>query len=444
MKKLLIIQTDEAYFLFETMQVLITHRNALKQFSISLLVSPTALAQLGSVPAQLRILTHDTEVDTGEYDLSVNLSLNEESWELHGKIRARMKLGPYLEESLRVSDLWSAYFLTLKARAPFLTFHLHDVYKNILGIRSRTVGDSAKNSFRAICIGMTRTELFPASEQVAFIEALNRRYPGIPIRDIQELDPHSDQSQLLYIGPAGLDVLQLCATGARSITLCSHFEGFNLLPYREGNLVVSARGRAIQADELLRIVGATLEESPCPDTSLSVYALNHENLYGAYLSALNNSDDNYPIYQSHVVLWNYLLSLFDTNLQVIDCSETQIQQLRSTLETLDRLIRLYDYALSAITSIHSQSKATATSPETIQAEVLKLEEIEALTDQLAQKNSFLRPLIDFYRIRRGQNDGTTLVEQAQHTLLQYNEEHQAQKALAELFSVTLQKNGVSI
>ena len=57
---------------------------------------------------------------------------------------------------------------------------------------------------------------------------------------------------------------------------------------------------------------------------------------------------------------------------------------------------------------------------------------------------YLRPVIDFYRIRRGQNTGTTLLEQTQHTFLTYSEEHQALRALLELFTVTLAKNEVSI
>ena len=76
--------------------------------------------------------------------------------------------------------------------------------------------------------------------------------------------------------------------------------------------------------------------------------------------------------------------------------------------------------------------------------VKNLKEMEEIADKISQSHAFLRPILDFYRIRRGQNDGENLLEQAQHSFLTYSEEHQALKAILELFTVTLRKNEVSI
>ena len=73
-----------------------------------------------------------------------------------------------------------------------------------------------------------------------------------------------------------------------------------------------------------------------------------------------------------------------------------------------------------------------------------LEDIEKVSDQISRSHIYLRPILDYYRIRRGQNTGANLLEQAQHSLIAYSEEQQALKALLELFTVTLNKKEASI
>jgi hypothetical protein len=137
-KKLLIIQTDEAYFLFETLQMLERNREALRDFEITLLADPLAVAQIedGSVTLIPGITTDLPHVLQQSFDVSANFSLNESAWPVHHQIDALQKLGMSMSQGqLSVPDVWSSYLLTLKSRAPFLTFHLQDIFKNILGIK---------------------------------------------------------------------------------------------------------------------------------------------------------------------------------------------------------------------------------------------------------------------------------------------------------------------
>jgi len=447
MKKLLIIQTDEAYFLFETLKVLELHKDAFKGFDLTLLTNSSSLDGLkdGSVDLSLHISTDPTNVLNTHYDLSVNLSLNESSWVIHEEVQSSKKLGAKYKKELQIEDLWSSHYLTIKNKTPFLTYHLHDYYKNILGIRKKTNLNTPTSPITKIAFGLANTNLLSGTSQAELIEELNRRHPFIKIVDIKELDMISDLSGVLYIGPATLKSLKLSWNGARTLNYSFHFQGFNLLPYGENNFFASSRGEKIVMKDLLYLIENLYFNSKHELTSaLSLYQTTHENLEGAFLTCKNTSDNNYPFYQCHVLLWNYILNLYDTQIDVPDCGPSQIQLLKTNLEVLTKLIRLYDYAMSSIGVIYQESRANESNSEKILGHMKNLQEIENASDKLADANSVLRPVIDFYRIRRGQSHGGTLVEQAQHSYLTYTEEHHALKALAELFSVTLQKNGVSI
>lgn len=448
MKKLLIIQKDEAYFLLETLQVVERYFEAFKDFELTFLADKNAydLAFEKDVPLIRGITFDDQKVLNNSFDLSINLSLNESSWELHGNVRSLTKLGPHLNEGrLIVKDLWSSYLLTLKARAPFLTFHLQDVYKNIMGIRGlKKYSKYINRGISQIVIGMASTKLFSSTEQEAFIHEMAASFPQFPLKDLSEIDVVSDLSTTLYIGPASLTALKLCEAGARGIFISSGFQGFNLLPYTENNLFISSKGEEYKAKELFSVVEREILGKRVLDTPYSAYRVDHDEAAGCYLKSLNHSDDNYPFYQSHVVLWNFLLNLVDTNLDIIECSPSQVHQIQGNHQALSKYLRLHDYAMKSIDTIYQESKSQTADAEKIQGHIKNLLEIEKISDQLATSHAFLRPVLDFYRIRRGQNEGESLLEQSQTSLLTYSEEHQALQALLELFSVTLKKNEVTI
>ncbi len=448
MKKLLILQTDEAYFLFETLITLDHNRELFNDFEITILVDPKSLAQLkdGSEPILTGITTNLAAVIDKEFDLSVNLSMNETSWVLHEKIKSYKKIGPHQnEKQLLIDDAWSSYLITLKARAPFLTFHLQDIYKNILGIKKIANFQKTPKNFQFVVIGLCNTDIFSSMEQEKLVNLILSGQPHLKIRDISEIDPISNLSQVLYIGPANFQAVKICEAGAQGIFLTSHFQGFNLLPHDQGHLLVSSKNSHFNADKLIPIINSQIIHKDIPQNSTyAIYKTEEENIFGSYLKSLNSSDDNYPVYQSHVVLWNFILNLYEVHLDISKCQISQIELIRTQIEVLNKLIRLYDYAMSSVDTIHQEAKSVSANNEKIQGHLKNLKEMDAITDQISQTNSFLRPILDFYRIRRGQNSGATLLEQSQHSFLTYSEEHQALKALLELFSVTLSKNEVSI
>jgi hypothetical protein len=445
-KKLLIIQQDEAYFLFETIRVLEKNQKVFKDFELTVVVDEKALkiAFQNSHPVFSSLITDSHLVTEKKFDLSVNLSLKEESWDLHGTISAKEKLGPYRKDGQTyVKDLWSSYFMTLKAKAPFLTFHLQDIYKNILGIKSVHTPKLVRSSIRQIALGACATHLFSAIEQENLLHELSMNYPKIPLRDISEIDLISDLTHTLYIGPATLDAVKFCEAGGRGIFLSSDFQGFNLLPYEANHLFLSSRGRSFQAAVLLTFIDNELSGKSNYNIEYSVYTIEHET-QGPFLKSHNQSDDNYPIYQSHFVLWNFLLNLYDTNMEISRCSPNQIELLKNNQEVLKKYIRLHDYAMVSIDTIYRESKARPSNVDKIEGHLKNLVDIERITNQIAASHTMLRPVLDFYRIRRGQNETETLCDQSQNIFLTYSEEHQALQALTELFSVTLKKNEVNI
>lgn len=448
MKKLLIIQEDEAYFLFETIQVLEKNQTALKEFETTILVDPESFKRVydRSTPVLKGFIFNRDEVRKTDFDISVNLSLLEASWSFHGEINSKNKIGPYIfDGQTLVHDLWSTYLMTLKAKAPFLTFHLQDVYKNVLGIKEKKFSNAPRPVIHQFAFGMTGTHLFSADEQENFIQDLALNFPHIPIKDISEIDLITDVSHTLYIGPATLDALKFCEAGGRGIFLSSHFQGFNLLPYDEGHIFLSSEGKPIVAKTLMNIIEDLIQSNHVVrKTDYALYMTDHENIFGSYLRCVGTSDDNYPFYQSHVVLWNFLLNLFDTNLEITKCNEGQLSLLKTNQEVLTKFLRLHDYAMVSIDTIYQEAKSKESDGQKIEGHIKNLREIETVTEQISSSHALLRPVLDFYRIRRGQNQGQTLLDQSQSSFLTYSEEHQALSALHELFSVTLRRNEVNI
>lgn len=447
MKNILIIQRDEAYFLFETIQVLEKYSHHFKNFNITLLVNEKSLNQVydNSSPIIRGITWDESKVLETAYDHSVNLSMEEETSDFHGRINSSKKVGPYRkDDQLIVNDLWSTYLITLKAKAPFLTFHLQDIYRNILGLKELKLREHSKTSIKQIAFALTSPEIFPASEQEALINTISQENPHTVVLDATEVDDIADLSQTLYIGPAGLKALKICENGGTAILLTGSFQGFNYLPNSDKSLVVSSRNQQFSSSEVNKLVSKVIKHEVPLESSYSLYQTDCTVFSGTYLKSLNTTDNNYPFYQAHVVLWNFLLNLSDINLEVTKCNLSQINLLKNNQEVLRKYIRLHEYAMASIDIIYRESKAAQSNPDVIDGHLKNLREINQLANQVAESHSFLRPVLDFYHIRHAQNQGADLIQQSKESLLSYSEEHQVLEALLELFSVTIKQNDVSI
>jgi hypothetical protein len=416
---------------------------SVKEFEITILADKKSIENISkeSVPLIKGLISDISVVLNNKYDCSFNLSLNELSWDLQEQVCSSHKVGTYRKNKIiYVDNPWATYLLTLKEKAPFLTFHLQDIYRNILGIKTM---DFRKKSFnlpiKKIAYGMNSSKLFSADEQENFITLISQKFK-LPVMDISEIDLIEDVSRTLYIGPSSIEVLKFCEAGGKSIILTSYFQGFNLIPYSGDHLIISSGGGTFLSGPLAKIIEHDLSNRTSIDSPYSVYKISNDTFSGSFLNKIKSVDGNYPFYLSHVVLWNFLLSMEDVNLDIIKCTESQLALMKSNSGTLDKLIRLYDYALASVDDIYQQSKSQQIHPGTIEENIKNLIEIELITAELSKSHRLLRPFLDFYKIRRSQNFGTTLIEHSQNNYLIYAEEHQALKGLAELINVTVNKN----
>jgi hypothetical protein len=446
-KKLLIIQLDDPYFLFETLQVLEKSNSSTKDFDITVLANEKSIEFISNnlIPLMKGLTSDVSKTLSQNFDLCVNLSLHEKSWEYQAEAKSIHKVGVYKEgNKIIVDDPWTTYLLTLKEKAPFLTFHLRDIYKNILGIKSSSVQKKMiRLPIKQIAYGSSATHLFSADEQENFITGLTQKF-SVPIVDITEVDLIEDVSRTLYIGPSNLEVLQFCESGGKSIILTSSFQGFNLLPYSGDHLVISSGGGTFLSAPLMKIIENDIFKKSNSDSPYSIYEVDSETFNGSFIKPIKSVDGNYPFYQTHLILWNFLLNMSDVHLEIMNCSETQLSLIKTNTEALKKLIRLYDYALVSIDQIYQQAKSLSADPKVIEEHIKNLLDVDHISTELAKSHRLLRPFLDFYRIRRNQNFGTSLLEHSQNNYLLYAEEHQALKGLMELLSVTIKKNEATI
>jgi hypothetical protein len=432
LKKLLIIQTDSAYFLFETLNVLSQHPSAISQFETTILVDSKSYQAIkcSEFESIKGLVFSESDVINQKFDLSINLSLNELSWDLHGQIKAQNKLGVSRQQGQTlVLDLWSTFFMTIKANVPFLAFHLQDIYKHILGIKKASLPSATDTQFKTIVLGYMNPQHFKAGEQEEFINGLTRRFRFAKIKDVSEVSP-VDGKESLYIGPASLDALRF--RPARSIILTSQFQGFNLLPKEQGTVVISSRGENFKANQLLDHVEKILQQEKVSDSLYSIYTVDSVNYGNTYIDLSTSGEDHYPFYQVYTVLWNFILGLTEVDLPVSRVHQSQKTLIDSQVKILKKLTRLHEYAMVSLDVILKEAKASSANAEIIEGHLKNLRDMDQTFESIARSHSLLQPVLDFYRIRRGQNDGSSLLEQVQNSILIYHEEHQALQALAEL------------
>lgn len=431
------------YFLHETLQVISQNSSALADYELTFLVNQKNRETLENNGVQFPIgTTSDVEkVLRKEFDLSFNLSLNDASFELYEKVKCPKKSGAFFHgPELIVNGVWPAWFLTFKGNTPFVSFHMREIFRNILGVKRRGIENPHTGSPKTLIMGMSSPEFFPPDEQEAFLSGLVRRFPGLQVMDESEVATDHDHSASLYIGPCSLKALLLCESGARGIYFGSRFQGMNLLPEKEGTMLVTTGGKRMEAQSLLEILDIILKDKEIkPPAHLNIYELSMETAFGAYLECVSGHEVSYPFYQAHVVLWNYLLSLLEVNVDILPPSAEQLGTLETQTEIVTKLIRLHDYAMVALDGVYKEAKDPEADADKIQKNLTTLQEVDETMDKISDTNPFLRPIIDFYKIRKGQTEGETLLEKSQNSLLTYSEEHQALKAYEELLLVIIAK-----
>ena len=443
LKKLLIIQTDSSYFLLETLNVLAQYESAFQNFETTILVDEKSYQAVRSAFDAIKGITFSaTTVLAKSYDLSINLSLSEISWDFHGGVKALNKVGPYREKSeTKVTDFWSSYYMTIKSNVPFLTFHLQDIYKHILGIKKVLPYQKKDNrQYKTIAVGYMNPNVFAAGGQEEFINGLSRRFRFAKVKDISEVS--LNDHDVLYIGPASLEALKLKPQS--SIILASQFQGFNLMPHDDGSYLISTRGEAFKAPQLLDVVEKLIQQETVTDQSYSIYQIDTQNHANAYLNVVTTGEEHFPFYQVYTVIWNFLMSLTEVDLPVSETTTAQKTMIEAQNSIIKKLTRLHEYAMVSLDVILKEAKSSSANSETIEGHLKNLSDMDHTFETVAGSQPMLRPILDYYRIRRGQNEGHTLLEQVQNSILTYHEEHQALQAMSELLEKFIQRKSVPL
>lgn len=438
MKKLLIIQTDPSYFLLETLNVLSQYESAFQQFETTILVDEKTYQTIRSKTFDaIKGLTFSAStVLANSYDLSINLSLNEVSWDFHGGIKALNKVGPYREKSeTKVTDFWSSYYMTIKSNVPFLTFHLQDIYKHILGIKKVLPHHKKDKQFKTIAVGYMNPTVFAAGGQEEFINGLTRRFRFAKVKDISEVS--SPDHDVLYVGPASVEALRL--KPMNSIILTSQFQGFNLMPHDDGSYLISSRGVPFKANQLLDVIEKLVQQEMIQDQTYAIYQVDTQSYANAYINVMTAGEEHFPFYQVYTVIWNFLMNLTEVDLPVSEVTPAQRTMIESQNSIIKKLTRLHEYAMVSLDVILKEAKAPSANAEVIEGHLKNLSDMDQTFEMVAGSHSMLRPILDYYRIRRGQNQGHTLLEQVQNSILTYHEEHQALQAMSELLEKFCQR-----
>ena len=436
MKKILFLQLDDAHFVIETKLFLNRYYHELSQFDLYL-CSINNQYQIQGPWKELLL----EELSEHEFEMTINLSLSEKSWEVARDIKTKNFVGTRLSEnnSLQVVGNWSIYLLQLKGGAAFLPFHLQDIYKGIVGCKTLALSTEKKWKDEVIywqCPNFINQDVF-----LILIAQLKERYKNW---EFIQGKPQKDKPGF-YVGPAGDEVSLWPDQNHRLMILKSHFEGLHFAPTGDHHWLVNPHTNNSDYTELYQLMIQFFEQLPCQKVSgWEVYQTRQENLFGTDITALSEIGDNYPFYQFHVVIWQYLLNLFDVNLEVSTLNSTQLTTMKFYEDVLLKITQFADIIVGHLSELIEHFDETNFDIKSFQSAVKQIQEFEEVTGKIAEGHPLLRPFLDYYQITRGQAELNGLRDQIQDQLLTLSEQSSVLKALVELISMTIQKSSSKI
>lgn len=405
--------------------------SALPELEITILANASSYAAIRDQFSHLnlRVLLNALEVQRECFDLAVNLSLVESSWKLLEDVQTRQRRGIYYEDGLvKVSDHWATYLLTLKSQVPFLSFHLEEIYKNILGAGQSPMLSADDFKLEKFIFSLTDSSLFPAGEQEALLNLISKKFSGIPILDISEADPN-DRDGVFYLGPATLHSATM--NYPRNLFIQKIFQGTNLLPTSPA-WILTSRDKVFSAQEVFGTLEHILDPAIERPENVSLYLSRYDEEGDSFVEQISGSEITYPIYLAYFVLWNFVLGLRDSEPAFPKIHGEQKEFLKIYLEILKKISRFHTYALASLDILLKEGKNSSPDTDVVDGHLENLRQIDETLRKISDSHPMLRPLLDFYHIRRGQNDGKSFREQVENSLLTYHEEHQAFTAFEEL------------
>ncbi|GEM_PF-2552072 len=430
MKKLLFLQLDDAHFVAETKLFLKRYAHELVQYEL-FLFAPNSKSKISGPWKEIS----KEEISKNNFEMILNLSLSEESWEFAKDLQSPFFVGTRSTEmnTLQVIGHWSTYLLQLKGGASFLPFHLQDIYKNIVGCKSLSLAKEKTWKYEVIywqCPHFINENVF-----LILVAQLKERYknwefiPGTP----QENKPG------FYIGPANHEVSLWHEQNHRLLILKNNFEGLHFAPAGDNHWLVNPHQADPDFTELYKLMIQFCEQIPCKEINTwEVYQTTQENLFGTSLKPLTMTNSNFPFYQFHVVIWQYVLNLFDVNLEIAGINKDQETTLKFYEEVLTKINRFLDLIVSNLADQLEHFDETNFDIKKFQAAITEIQDFETTTSKIAENHPLLRPFLDYYQIVRGQSEFSGLKDQLQDQMLILSEQSGVLKALLELISMTIQ------
>jgi len=446
LKKILIIQTDSTYFLEETLRTLESHRNYFENSEINLLVDKLAFREISGhyQPLLKNIYTEEESISSMNFDISFNLSCNEESWEIHRNINAEYKIGPQKtrNNNLYIDESWSTFYLTQNHSKSCLFFHLRDTYRNIIGIKNCVKTESKKDrKTKKIILGRKSITNKEDRFTLELKKFLFHQFQEVEFKGIDEVDFIENHVDSIYIGHPCLEALRLNDLGAKSILISTQFEGMNLVPYDEKNFLIIPKTYSIKFHSLCEIILNILNDKPKSHyKEFSVYETTFENNFGLQLKSLSNPDIKFMHYQINLVLWNYVLNLFELNLSIHEFSKEEIQHIRDVKNLVDKIQRIIEVAIKCCENIFHESKNDYIEFSNIQNYINQIKDTEECLEDAAKSNFSISQILDFYKLKRSFETEPQLNHQAQSTLINFIEEKHVLSAYVELVNLIINKN----
>ncbi len=444
MKNILIIQTDGPYFLEETLRTLEHFSDLIINDKTTILVNQNSYE---SIPSDSRPLIPGVSWNTEEilknkYDISINMSLDSTSWVIHEKINADYKRGPRIaSDKLFCEDLWGLFFLTFKANPPFLTFHLRDIYRNILGFKSNIKNEPQRiKTLKNIIWGKFNTQNISNEFELKIRNQVAQDLPGLRFKEIHEIDLIDNLSDCIYIGPPCSEALRLNEAGATSLLITQRFEGFNLLPYEDGNYLLQTSLDISNTHKVSNSILKILTKSSEPlSLDQNLFAITTKYGFGSYLELVEGKSIVHTFYQAHCILWNFLLNYFELKLTPNELDVKNLNFLTEYDQLATQILKLIDFGINFSEKILSESKNEYPSLKVIQENIKLLDDLENTLFQISNKSLYINQIIDFYKLRRSQNNEEKLIDQAQINLLNFFEQRHALEAFHELITYNTKK-----
>lgn len=439
MKKILISQLDSSYFLNETLALLERHALNLRDSEITILCQKESLEKLSQFGLpKSKFVTNINQITNEKFDQWFNLSIFNFNETLSQLIDSPIKKGPHL-----TNDDWSIHLLTVKEKSLYLNLHLQDIYAGVLGL-PRLLLSKIRHQTKRIIFGHFRPQAMSFQELTNLTANLKKSYPLVEFLTIDEVDYLESHQDSLYFGPATLEAIKLCESGAKSIFVSNFFTGMNLIPYQEDSLYITTHGENINASRIEPFIHYSISpQVTLPQTGYSLYqtALTSG---GMVFNSLNQSDYQFATYQAFFVLWSYFLSLSDVELNFTRLNKIYTPQFRNLYDCLDKVSQLTHFSVIHSQKIHQELTLKNSQFEVVKEGLMKISDVEESLETFANAQVWFNPLFRFFQYKLKQLDLENIVKSSEERYFLYAEFQQSIDALKELFAVTLNKNEVSI